>query len=76
MIARFTRYLWLLRHPYAGHLLHRRCRPCWSNGHEAGYQAGHAAGFLEAARLSELRDRCWKAGIDPDQLEQYIRRAA
>ena len=71
---RLTWPLWLLRQPrYLRHLLHRRCGWCFSEGSRAGFLAAAA----EASRLQAERDRIWReVGVDPDRLEEYVRRAA
>ena len=62
---------------FARHLMHRRCRWCFDEGREEGRRAGFLAAAAEASRLQAERDRIWReVGVDPDRLEEYVRRAA
>lgn len=57
---------------FARHLMHRKCSWCEDNGYRRGFLAASA----EASKQQAARDAVWRQGIDPDRLEEYVRRAA
>lgn len=63
--------------PWVRHLLHRRCRWCWQEAWWAGQARGDAVGYLRGVTQTrahhERREALLRQGIDPDELERFIR---